>query len=77
MFRNESNGFRVDWKSLFFFDFLLFLCFKSAKSSELVLMYVVGYDVLQKLLVFEPSKRISAKAALSHPYFKDVDKTAT
>lgn len=36
----------------------------------------VGMDDLQKMLVFEPSKRISAKAALSHAYFNDVDKTA-
>ena len=25
---------------------------------------------------YEPSKRISAKAALSHPYFEDLDKTS-
>jgi len=36
----------------------------------------VGMDDAQKMLVFEPSKRISAKAALSHAYFNDVDKTA-
>jgi serine/threonine protein kinase len=38
---------------------------------------VVGDDVDQKMLAYEPSKRISAKAALSHPYFDDLDKTAT
>jgi len=38
------------------------------------LAYFVGNDViiadlLQKMLVYEPSKRISAKKALEHPYF--------
>lgn len=31
-----------------------------------------GLDLLNKLLVYDPSKRISAKAAMNHPYFKDV-----
>jgi len=30
--------------------------------------------VLQKMLVFEPGKRIPAKKALEHPYFNDVRK---
>jgi cyclin-dependent kinase 2 len=34
-----------------------------------------GLDLLAKMLIYEPSKRISAKAALSHPYFEDLDKT--
>jgi len=32
----------------------------------------VGYDLLQKMLQYDPAKRVSAKAALEHPYFKDV-----
>jgi len=28
-----------------------------------------GIDLLEKMLVYDPSKRISAKAALRHPYF--------
>jgi len=31
-----------------------------------------GYDILQQMLQFDPTKRISSKAALKHPYFKDV-----
>ncbi|KAL3837227.1 hypothetical protein ACJMK2_022597 [Sinanodonta woodiana] len=33
-----------------------------------------GKDLLQKMLKYEPSQRISAKAALSHPFFHDVFK---
>lgn len=31
-----------------------------------------GIDLLEKMLVHDPTKRISAKAALNHPYLKDV-----
>ena len=30
---------------------------------------------LQKMLILEPSKRISAKKAMQHPYFNDLDKS--
>ena len=30
------------------------------------------YDILEKLLIFEPSERISAKELLKHNYFKDI-----
>ena len=30
---------------------------------------------LQSLLRYDPAKRISAKAALEHPFFDDVDKS--
>uniref|UniRef100_H2YBU9 Protein kinase domain-containing protein n=1 Tax=Ciona savignyi TaxID=51511 RepID=H2YBU9_CIOSA len=33
-----------------------------------------GIDLLAKCLVYNPAKRISAKVALSHPYFDDLDK---
>jgi len=32
-----------------------------------------GYDILQQMLQYDPAKRISSKAALKHPYFKDVN----
>lgn len=35
-----------------------------------------GVDLLEKMLVYDPSKRISAKKALMHPWFRDLDKTA-
>lgn len=37
-----------------------------------ILIAFVG--LLQKLLEYEPAKRIPAKKALEHPYFKDVRK---
>ena len=34
-----------------------------------------GLDLLEKMLIYDPAKRISAKKALLHPYFDDLDKT--
>uniref|UniRef100_A0A0D9X9P2 Protein kinase domain-containing protein n=1 Tax=Leersia perrieri TaxID=77586 RepID=A0A0D9X9P2_9ORYZ len=33
-----------------------------------------GLDLLEKMLQYEPAKRISAKKAMEHPYFNDVNK---
>jgi cyclin-dependent kinase 1 len=35
----------------------------------------VGLDLLEKTLIYDPAKRISAKALLVHPYFDDLDKS--
>lgn len=35
-----------------------------------------GLDLLQKMLIYDPAARISAKAALNHPYFDDLDKSS-
>lgn len=32
-----------------------------------------GKDLLMQMLIYDPSKRISAKRIASHPYFRDVD----
>jgi len=34
-----------------------------------------GIDLLDRLMCYDPRKRISARRALQHPYFKDVDKS--
>ncbi|CAN0880062.1 Cyclin-dependent kinase B1-2 [Linum grandiflorum] len=34
-----------------------------------------GLDLLSKMLKYEPSERISAKAAMDHPYFDSLDKS--
>jgi len=34
-----------------------------------------GIDLLQKTLIYDPAKRISAKAMLNHPYFSTLDKS--
>lgn len=35
----------------------------------------VGLDLLGKMLIYDPAKRISAKAAMAHPFFADLDVT--
>lgn len=32
-----------------------------------------GLDLLEKMLEYDPEKRISASDALDHPFFKDID----
>ncbi len=32
----------------------------------------VGLDLLEQMLRYEPNQRITAKAALNHPYFADI-----
>jgi non-specific serine/threonine protein kinase len=32
----------------------------------------IGIDLLQRMLQFDPSKRISAQQAMNHPWFKDL-----
>ena len=34
-----------------------------------------SYDLLEKMIVFDPDKRISAEEALKHPYFNSISKT--
>lgn len=33
----------------------------------------LGLDLLKSMLCYEPQRRISARQALMHPYFKDID----
>jgi serine/threonine protein kinase len=42
--------------------------------SSIVTLDPLGLDLLGKMLTYEPSRRVSAKEALSHPYFDDLDK---
>jgi len=35
-----------------------------------------GLDLLQETLIYDPAKRISARAMLKHPYFSDLDKSS-
>ena len=36
----------------------------------------VGADLLTSMLAYDPAKRISARAALAHPFFADLDTSA-
>ena len=43
-----------------------------------IVMYLKDFYLvvnLQNMMLYNPSKRISAKAALHHPYFDDLDKS--
>ena len=31
----------------------------------------LAYDILEKMLVFDPDKRATAESILEHPYFKE------
>ncbi|VAI86081.1 unnamed protein product [Triticum turgidum subsp. durum] len=46
----------------------------SKLSSVIPSLDADGIDLLEKMLQYEPAKRISAKKAMEHPYFDDVDK---
>jgi len=53
-----------------------FPCWKSNVLSTLVpQMDKNAVDLLEKMLIYDPHRRISGKAALIHPYFDDLDKT--
>ncbi|KAJ3278774.1 Cyclin-dependent kinase catalytic subunit [Borealophlyctis nickersoniae] len=44
-------------------------------ESEIPNLEPEGFDLLRKLLAYDPAERISAKRALAHPYFRDFDST--
>jgi len=35
-------------------------------------MNSVGVELMQQMIEFDPSKRITARAAMEHPYFADL-----
>jgi serine/threonine protein kinase len=47
-----------------------------ATLPKLARLEPAGIDLLARLLEYDPAKRISAKKALAHPYFADVDLAA-
>ncbi|XP_046738554.1 cyclin-dependent kinase 1 [Diprion similis] len=44
-------------------------------ASQVKVIDEEGLDLLQAMLVYDPVYRISARAALQHPYFNDLDKS--
>ena len=49
---------------------------KKATSLVVPSLCPAGVDLFDKMMAYEPGMRISAKAALEHPYFDDLDKSA-
>uniref|UniRef100_UPI00398F21DE cyclin-dependent kinase 1 n=1 Tax=Pristiophorus japonicus TaxID=55135 RepID=UPI00398F21DE len=49
---------------------------KAGSLSQVKNVDVNGLDLLAKTLVYDPARRISAKEALHHPYFDDLDKSS-
>ncbi|KAL5018969.1 hypothetical protein ScPMuIL_004691 [Solemya velum] len=45
-------------------------------ASAVKLLDSSGLDLLNSMLVYDPAVRITAKEAMHHPYFSDLDKTA-
>lgn len=43
-------------------------------ESQMKNLNSYGLDLLQSMLTYDPVYRISARAALQHPYFNDLDK---
>lgn len=39
------------------------------------MLFLPSFLSLQEMLIYNPAKRISAKQALKHPYFDDLDKS--
>ncbi|KAF5269888.1 hypothetical protein FQR65_LT05686 [Abscondita terminalis] len=44
-------------------------------QSEIPNLSDSGFDLIQQMLLYDPSKRISAKKIVSHPYFLDLDES--
>lgn len=36
-----------------------------------------GFDLLKQMLIYDPAKRISAKAVAEHPYFRNLNVNVT
>lgn len=81
----DSNGLdllAVSWTCSFIFDlhFMLLLFDSSIWFNSIIFLLffitlIVEQKCLQQMLQYDPSKRISAKKAMDHPYFDDLNKT--
>ncbi|XP_071829728.1 cyclin-dependent kinase 1-like [Apostichopus japonicus] len=48
---------------------------KKSLATSVASLDSQGLDLLEEMLIYNPAKRISAKQALKHPYFDDLDKS--
>ena len=53
----------------------LYCCDQVSFATTAPKLCTDGLDLLTQMLRYEPGHRISAKAAMSHPYFKELDQT--
>lgn len=44
-------------------------------SSRVPNLDAAGIDLLTQMMLYEPSRRISTKQALKHPYFNSLDRS--
>lgn len=54
----------VSGHRLYIFDLNVFVYFRLPKSA---------LDLLDEMLILDPSRRISCKDALKHPFLRDID----
>jgi len=76
-----------DYTSLDFVHNWLMLAFHSHARANILLLlglpllplywiaYIILFWIMQKMLKYDPAERISAKAAMDHPYFDSLDKS--
>ena len=48
---------------------------RKSLSSVVPTLDAAGVDLLQRMLEYDPARRISARKAMAHPFFADLDKT--
>lgn len=70
----ESKSVTETGKTLFFDNSILGLIKVNVFFFQVKGMSAVGLDLLEKALVYDPTKRISAKRMLEHEYFDGFDK---
>lgn len=78
IFRSLGTPSEADWPGISALKFYrpTFPCWRPRPLSKLVPgLDEEGLDLLGRMLTFDPSKRITAKDAMRHPWFDEVDRS--